>query len=1067
MPSAPFPPDEAQRLVALQRTQVLDSEAEASFDDAAKLAAQICGTPIALVSLVDENRQWFKARVGLEAKETPRDLAFCAHAILTPELFVVRDAREDPRFADNPLVQGEPHIVFYAGAPLTTDDGYSLGTLCVVDHVPRELSESQSDSLRILARQVSALLELRQRSAALTVVNADLEHVVENTTVMVQGLNADGRIESVNGLWLDTLGYDQDEVVGHRIFEFVPEDESERIRAHLAKGRVGEESGEIVTAFMARAGDRIPVAGNVRFFDNGTGESRALAIFRNVSKRILAESEVDGFFTLALDLLCVVSPDGYFKRLNPAWETTLGYSRDELLARPHLDFIHPDDREATAAEAKHLAAGGITLSFRNRYAHKDGGYRWLHWSAVASHDRQRLFAIARDITELRQTEADLLQSRARLAAVLDAAVDGILTIDERGSVISANPAVEQLFGYKADELIGGNVTRLMPEPYRSEHDDYLQHYLRTGEARIIGIGRDVKGRRKDGSVFPAYLAVGEMPGSGERQFVGILRDVTELHRHREQLEAQAQDLAHLSSQANAANRLKSEFLANMSHELRTPLNGILGFARLLHDGETGPVTDEQREFLGYVLTSGEHLLQLINDVLDLAKVEAGKLAFHPELVELERLVVEVCSIVRELAAKKRLRIITEIDPQVNSLVLDPARLKQVFYNYLSNAIKFSAEEGRIVIRAVPVDADRVRLEVQDWGIGIAADDLEQLWKEFRQVDAGANTRHQGTGLGLVLTKRLIEAQGGTVGATSEVGVGSTFWAILPRFASKTVENEVSAETELGAAQLVEATHVAPGDEEAARPPVDPSTATRILIIEDDAKERAWLRRTLGGAGYIIDAAATGSEAIQRARSRRYQAITLDLFLPDMTGWDVLSALRAEGLNQDTPAIVVTVVADKNIATGYQIQDFLVKPAQGNEILGALERIGVEAPAHPILIVDDDPAARRLATDALERRGFSVVTADDGEEGLEIARRERPAAIILDLMMPRLDGFGFLDRFRRLPGAADTPVIVWSSKQITAQEQIRLQADAQSIVLKGAGATHALLEELRVQLSRKP
>ncbi len=241
-----------------------------------------------------------------------------------------------------------------------------------------------------------------------------------------------------------------------------------------------------------------------------------------------------------------------------------------------------------------------------------------------------------------------------------------------------------------------------------------------------------------------------------------------------------EDLDAEKRSAETANRMKSEFLANMSHELRTPLNAIIGFAKLMAHGKVGPVSAQHQEYLGDILKSSSHLLQLINDVLDLAKVEAGKLELRPEPIVLSRIVREVRDILRTIAAAKQINVAVEIDPSCEALHLDPAKLKQVLYNYLSNALKFTSASGRVAVRARAEDSTRIRLEVEDSGIGIRAEHIPSLFTEFHQLDSGLSKLYQGTGLGLALTKRIVEAQGGEVGVNSVLGEGSVFFAILPR-----------------------------------------------------------------------------------------------------------------------------------------------------------------------------------------------------------------------------------------------------------------------------------------------
>jgi len=510
----------------------------------------------------------------------------------------------------------------------------------------------------------------------------------------------------------------------------------------------------------------------------------------------------------------------------------------------------------------------------------------------------------------------------------------------------------------------------------------------------------------------------------------------------EELRAKNRELEEQSRRVQEATRLKSEFLANMSHELRTPLNAIIGFAELMHDGKVGPVSTLHKECLDDILTSSRHLLQLINDVLDLSKVEAGKMEFRPEPVDTERLVGEVRDILRGLAAQKRIRLAVEVEPALGEIVIDAGKLKQILYNFLSNALKFTREGGNVTLRARGEGADHFRVEVEDDGIGIRPEDVGRLFAEFQQLDASAAKEYAGTGLGLALTKRIVEAQGGRVGVSSVHGRGSIFHAVLPRVSRAGVE-----------------------------PPPAPRQAPRVgapslLVIEDDTRERAWLVETLTAAGYAVEVAATGAEAIERCGQSAYDGITLDLLLPDVGGWDVLRAIRGGGPNQATPVVVVTVVAEKGVGAGYAIHDFLAKPVRAEELLASLRRAGLRpAVGRPVLVIDDDPQARRLMETMLTSIGYPAIEAASAEEGLVLAEREAPAAVILDLLMPGMGGFGFLERFRGMPAGLGTPVIVWTVQDLTAADHARLAASAQAVVQKG-GSTGRLMEELRTHVAAR-
>ena len=622
----------------------------------------------------------------------------------------------------------------------------------------------------------------------------------------------------------------------------------------------------------------------------------------------------------------------------------------------------------------------------------------------------------RDITRLKYARgADALQARFR--GVLEAVPDAMVVVDVDGRIALVNSETERLFGYTRDELLGNTVELLIPERYRHAHPGHRAGYFLAPRRRSMGVALELAGRRQDGREFPVDISLSPLEVDGVTLVIAAIRDVS---ARKQSTEAQVQTV-------REASRLKSEFLANMSHELRTPLNAIIGFAELMHDGKVGAVSARQQEYLDDILTSSRHLLQLINDVLDLSKVEAGKMEFRPEPVDLAKLIREVKDILRTLAAQKQIRVEVEIDAGVTGVLADPAKLKQVLYNYLSNALKFTPDDGRVVVRVVPEGPEAFRLEVEDTGIGIRPEDMDRLFTEFQQLDAGMAKQHAGTGLGLALTKRVVEAQGGRVEARSAPGKGSLFSAVLPRITRQAV-----------------------GEQPAASHPGPTAAAFRVLVIEDNPRDQERITRILSAAGYAVEAVATGAEGLASCRDRRFDAITLDLLLPDMHGRELLQAIRKGGPNRDTPVIVVTIVSDKAVLASCRVDDLLCKPIRGTELLESLRRATVTpGGSQPILVIDDDPAALEQVGRSLLELGYRpicVSTADALRRGLE----EPPAAVVVDPLTTELDGFAFLSQFRKSPAGRRVPIILCTLREIAPAELGRHLASARSILQQGEG-----------------
>ena len=413
----------------------------------------------------------------------------------------------------------------------------------------------------------------------------------------------------------------------------------------------------------------------------------------------------------------------------------------------------------------------------------DGGHKWITARGEPIRDEDGritgLRGTAQDITERLGAEEGLRQSEMRLAGIIGSAMDGIISADEQQRIMVFNAAAEKMFGYTASEMLGQSLDRLIPERFRAAHAGDIRKYGQTQVMRrtVEALGT-IFGLRASGEEFPIEASISQTTADGAKLFTVILRDVTE-RRLAEQLRTENSRLEERSRQVEMANRLKSEFLANMSHELRTPLNAIIGFTQMLIDRRPGPLNPKQAEYLDDVYNSAAHLLALVNDVLDMAKLEAGKMELSLETFVLEKVVGEVCAVLQGIANKKEVKLTWAVAPEFDRVTLDRQKFKQICYNLLSNAVKFTNLGGNVEIRAVRREDDWLELKVMDTGIGIEPEDLSRLFREFVQIDSGASRHYEGTGLGLALTRKLVELQGGRIGVESEVGKGSCFTVMLP------------------------------------------------------------------------------------------------------------------------------------------------------------------------------------------------------------------------------------------------------------------------------------------------
>ena len=776
----------------------------------------------------------------------------------------------------------------------------------------------------------------------------------------------------------------------------------------------------------------------------------AMAVFFQVDKRrrqillhqiLASEERTKSLLNSTPDPMVIVDDKGVMLFVNGQATKMLEYEAAELIGQSveilvpdRVRDAHPAMREAFIADPK-----PINMYDRHGMAARTKSGREIPISLSLNPieiegDSLLVAAALRDETE-RNKAREQLDLRA---AALKAADNGIVITGSNGIIQWVNPAFSELTGFEFDEVIGKNPRIINSGVHDAAFFEEMWQVIMSG---AVWFG-EVVNKRKDGTHYTEEMTITPVSDEGGDiiHFVAIKQDITE----RKEMEIQL-DQARLD--AESANRAKSSFLANMSHELRTPMNAIIGYSEMLIEDAEDEGQDDMVSDLKKIHASGNHLLNLINDILDLSKVEAGRMDLYLESFGLKEMLEESLGSLEPLVAKNANTLVTEFPEDLGMVRADLTKVRQALFNLVSNAAKFT-DQGTITIaagRERAEDGDTFRIDVTDTGIGIPEDKIDRVFEEFGQADESTTKEYGGTGLGLPISRKFCQMMGGDITVTSAPGVGSTFSITLP--------TQVDA---MEAAKSAASESTAADEETAGDATVGKNS---ILIIDDDPNARELLSRTLDGDGYTVITAKDGQEGLLLAKDNKPSVITLDVQMPGMDGWAVLKTLKADPNLREIPVIMVSIVGDQQSGNTLGAVESLSKPVDREALLGIVSRYMASEEVGKALVIEDDADNRSLLARTLRKAGWQVMEAENGAVGLEQVAAVVPDLILLDLMMPVMDGFDFVLELRNTKEWREIPIIVVTAKDLTKEDRFRLTGGVETIIQKGAFSKEKFLGEI--------
>ena len=954
MKNPPVPSNENERLNALKEYQILDTLSEQAYDDITKIASQICSTPIALISLIDEDRQWFKSHYGLDVKEAPRKTSYCAHTINEPnEIMEVPDACQDERFHDNPLVIGEPYIRFYAGVPLTDNEGHALGTLCVIDHKEKSLTQDQKNALQALSRQVVILLQLRKENLKRSQIDRDFNQLVENLGDGVFELNENGHCTYANSKMLQMLRRSLKEVTGSSIWDMVYLEDMDKMKTFYNeqfKKRIEKCSYEY--RLQPKKSEPIWVSQNTTMEYEGSRMIKLRSISRDISQTKTMEKELaikESLYKLvtenSTDLIALHKLDGTYKFVSPSAQEILGYTEDELIGKSPYEYIHPEDINRLKKGPHKGTLGGDSIqNIEYRLKRKDESFVWME-----SYTKP-IFTEKGEVVSFQTSSRDISEKKVEEIRI-NKHMDGLTLLNELAGLPSNTNDLLNSAIWKVTKYLGmdiGIISQIKNNKYLVKHHfsetKKINHltkypvpdnscYLDTFQKSVVILNNNVpylsthrhpcfRTETVNTYVGACIIKSGEKYGTIDfLEFEKSAHDFTNYDKEFLQLFAnwigsvlesqeEKQLLRKARKHAEAASEAKNNFLSMISHEIRTPLNGIVGTTHLLL---TKSPDKEQITYLKVLEQSSNNLMAIVNDILDFNKIEEGKIQLDESLFNLNQLVIGIFENYKIQGDDKGIKVSFTYDETMSQFyICDSVRISQILYNLLSNAVKFT-NQGSVTLNVTKLnshdDFDEIEFKVTDSGTGIPKKKQEEIFNVFTQADKSITREFGGSGLGLAISKKLLKLMNSDIQLESTVGLGSIFsFKLVLKRASEKKEQEASIKE--NKFKLLKAT---------------------VLLVEDNDFNRAIAKDFLESWACEVLEACDGKKAMELLHSDlKVDLVLLDLQMPVMDGYETIKAIRSNKNDsiRNLPVIALTATAlgeVENKVFQFGMDGFITKP----------------------------------------------------------------------------------------------------------------------------------------------